>query len=57
MATRRVRNPIELVRLRAAHVARVRRTVRAVRRGKVELGAVAEDIRGEVDERVRGGKP
>lgn len=58
MAVRRVKNSKPLHRLRAAHVARVRRTAEKVRSGKVAVGDVAADIREEVDakvkERVRG---
>ncbi len=49
MAVRRVKNQPALARLRAAHVARVRRTVAKVKRGKVVIGDVAADIREEVD--------
>ena len=53
MAVRRVKNQPALARLRAAHVARVRRTVAKVERGKVVIGDVAPDIRGEVDAKVK----
>lgn len=53
MAVRRVRNPKPLHRLRAAHVARVRRTAEKVREGKVAIEDVAPDIREEVDVRTR----
>ena len=51
MAVRRVKNQPALARLRAAHVARVRRTVAKVKRGKVVIGDVEADIREEVDEK------
>lgn len=54
MAVRRVKTQPELARLRSAHVARVRRTAAAVERGKVRIEEVAEDIRGEVGQRVKG---
>lgn len=51
---RRVKNQPALARLRAAHVARVRRTAAAVERGRVKIEEVEGDIRGEVDQRVKG---
>ncbi len=59
MAVKRSVNPKALVRLRAEHLARVRRTVEKVRRGKVAVEDVAQDIREEVDAkaRARGGRP
>ena len=53
MAIRREKNQPPLARLRAAHVARVRRTVAKVERGKVAIGDVAPDIREEVDTKVK----
>jgi len=55
MAVRRVKNQPALTRLRAAHLARVRRTVKKVERGKVAIEDVEADIRDEVDTKV--GKP
>lgn len=54
MAVRRVKNQPALARLRAAFLARVRRTARKVERGQVAIEDVPADIRTEVDERVRG---
>lgn len=54
MAVRRTKNQPALARLRAAFVARIRRTAKKVEQGKIGIEDVAEDIRGEVDKRVRG---
>ena len=51
MAVRREKNQPPLARLRAAHVARVRRTVSKVEHGKVAIEDVEADIREEVDEK------
>lgn len=53
MAVRREKNQPALARLRAAHLARVRRTVQKVERGKVLIGEVEADIREEVDTKVK----
>ncbi len=53
MAVRRPINPRALARLAAAHKARVRRTVKQVRRGKLTIDEVEEDIRAEVDAKVK----
>ena len=53
MAVRREKNQPPLTRLRAAHVARVRRTVKKVERGKVLISEVEADIREEVDTKVK----
>lgn len=57
MAVRRVKNQPELSRLRAAHLARIRRTIKQVERGKVAIEDVEADIRVEVDTRVKRGRP
>lgn len=53
MAFRRVKNQPELARLRAAHLARLRRTVKKVELGKVAIEDVEADIREEVDTKVK----
>jgi len=53
MAVRRVKNQPALARLRAAHLARVRRTVKKVELGRVLLSEVEPDIRVEVKGKVR----
>ncbi len=49
MAKRRARQPVALAVLRSAWLARVRRTAKKVKEGKVRLEDVERDVRGEVD--------
>ncbi len=53
MAKRRARQPVALVVLRSAWLARVRRTAKKVKEGKVQLKDVERDVRGDVEERVK----
>ncbi len=53
MAVRRSANPKTLARKRAAFVARVRRTVKQVRRGKLTLAEVEPELRDFVDEEIK----
>ena len=53
MARRRVKNPVPLRVLRAAHEARVRHTAGKVAEGKVVIADVEADIRNEVDVKVK----
>ncbi len=61
MAVRRSANPEVLARKRAKHLARVRRTVNKVQRGRIAIEDVAPDLRKFVDEeldrRSQRGKP
>ncbi len=53
MAKRRAKQPVALAVLRSAWLARVRRTAKKVREGKVRLEDVERDVRGDVEERGR----
>ncbi len=58
MAVRRSTNPEVLARKRAKHLARVRRTVGKVRRGRIAIEDVAPDLRKFVEEELdRRGRP
>lgn len=55
MAVKRVKNQAARVRLFSAHKARVRRTAKQIRRGKLTLDQVADDLREFVDEELKRG--
>ncbi len=53
MAKRRVKSPVAREVLRSAWLARVRRTAKKVKEGKVRVEDVEKDVRGAVEEEVK----